>query len=122
MPVGAGTLGRVLNLPVAVLGEASFAKRSWLVATTYDFTLRLQPDVAPALAGAVRSVEVAVTLLGRVSLSNASRMAEGTAVWDTLPAGPLRVQTRVVHWGRIVLTAIIIAALLLLGRQRGGGR
>ena len=115
------TVGRVRNLPVAVLGEAAFAKRSWLVVTTYDFTLRLQPDVAPALAGAVGSSEVAVTLPGRVRTSNAPRMSEGTALWDTLPEGPLRVQTRTVHWGRLVLTAIIIAALLLLGRGGKSG-
>src|SRR3990170_1982091 len=80
------TVGRVLNLPVGVLGEASFAKRSWLVLTAYDFTLRLQPDVAPTLTQAVRSFQVSVTLPGRVRNSNASRMSEGTAVWDTLPA------------------------------------
>src|SRR3972149_5306847 len=98
------TVGRVRNLPVAVLGEASFAKRSWLVVTTYDFTLRLQPDVAPALAGAVGSFEVVVTLPGRVRTSNAPRMSAGTALWDTLPAGPLRVPTRAGPRGRPVLT------------------
>ncbi len=115
------TVGRVLNLPVAVLGEASFAKRNWLVVTTYDFTLRPRPDVAPGLAGTAGSFEVAVTLPGRVRNSNAPRMSEGTALWDTLLEGPLRVQTRTVHWGRLVLTAIIIAALLLLGRGGKSG-
>lgn len=112
-------VGRVFNLPVAVLGEASFVKRSWLVVTTYDFTLRLQRDVAPALAPAVRSLEVAVTVPGRVTNSNAPRVSAGTAVWEALPAGPLRVQSRVVHWGRLVLAAIIVAVLLVLGRGRG---
>src|SRR3990170_2158447 len=110
-------VGFILGLLLA----ASFAKRSWLVVTTYDFTLRLQPDVAPALAGAVGSFEVVVTLPGRVRTSNAPRMSAGTALWDTLPAGPLRVQTRAVHWGRLVLTAIIIAALLLFGRGGKSG-
>src|SRR3989304_5138921 len=88
------TVGRVRNLPVAVLGEASFAKRSWLVVTTYDFTLRLQPDVAPALAGAVGSFEVVVTLPGRARASIGPHMPATLPPWARRPQEPLRVQTR----------------------------
>src|SRR3989304_4445249 len=60
------TAGRGRHTPVAVRGAASFVKRGWLVVPTYVFPLRLQPYVAPALAGAVGSFKVAVTLPGRV--------------------------------------------------------
>ncbi len=113
-------VARVRNLPSAVLGEAVMRKKSWLVATAYQFTLQVRPEVAPGLSGPVRGLEVVVSLPGRVSRSNANRIEEGRAVWDRLPGGPLRVETRAVHWGRILLIVALMVAVFLLGRGAEG--
>ncbi len=110
-------VGRATNIPTAVLGETSLTKRSWLIVTTYEFALRLRPDAGPEISRAVRGLEVTTNLPGRVVATNATRTSGRTAVWDTLPAGPLEVKTRAIHWGRIVVLGVLAAAITALGRR-----
>ncbi len=112
------TVGRVTNIPTAVLGETSLTKRSWLILTTYEFALRLRPDAAPEISRAVRGLEVTTNLPGRVVATNATRVADGTAVWETLPVGALQFKTRAIHWGRIVVLGALAAAITALGRRQ----
>lgn len=107
-------VSRVVNAPVAALGEATLAKRSWVVATTYGFFLQLRPQVAPGPGRAVESLQVSVSLPGRVLASNATRITNSGAVWETLPAEGLHVQTRTIHWVRIIAFAFSAAVLFLL--------
>lgn len=106
-------VGRVTNLPTAVLGEARFTKRSWLLATIYGFTLDVRPEVVPGVSRAVGDLQVAVTLPGQVTRTNATRVADRVAVWERLPVGPLRAQTRAVHWWRVLLVAAVLAASII---------
>lgn len=110
-------LGRVLNIPVATLGEASFAKRSWVIGTTYEFHLQLRPEVAPGPGRAIRDLEVSIRLPGRPAFTNATRYAGGAAVWETLPADALRLRTRAVHWLRILVILIIVAGAIVISRR-----
>ncbi len=104
-------VGRIVNIPIGSLGEAAFVKRSWIIATTYAFTLRLRPEVAPGPGAAVSSLQVSVRLPGRAMSTNATRVTAGTAVWEALPAEALRLRTVAVNW----VLAVALAAALALG-------
>jgi hypothetical protein len=110
-------VGRVTNIPTAVLGEASFSRRSWFVTTSYAFSLRVRPDVLPETSRAVRALVVSVALPGRVTRTNATRASGGVVVWETLPAGPLQAATRAIHWGRIALLGVLAAAVVAWRRR-----
>lgn len=110
-------LGRVINLPVASLGEASVVKRSWFLATTYHFVLLLRPEVAPGPGREVQELQVSVTLPGRATSTNATRITGGTALWEALPDVPLYLDTTAVHWGRALLVAAIAGIGIAVGRR-----
>lgn len=112
-------VSRLINIPVAALGEASFEKRSWLAATTYAFSLRLRPEAAPGPGRAVQDLQVSVRLPGQITSTNATRLTGDAAVWQPLPAEELRLHTRAVHWPRIVVAAILAAAAIAAGRRQG---
>jgi len=109
-------VGRVVNVPLASLGEAIILKRSWIVATTYAFALRVRPELAsgPERA-AISGLVVTGRLPGRVVATNATRVAAGTAVWEGLPR-VLQLRTVTVHWVRVVILAAVLA--LAIGVQR----
>lgn len=104
-------VGRIVNIPVGSLGEAAFVKRSWIIATSYAFTLRLRPELAPGPGGAISGLQVSVRLPGRVLSTNATHVTAGAAVWEAMPAEALRLRTLAVHW----VIAVILAAALALG-------
>ncbi len=110
-------VGRIVNIPVGSLGDASLGKRSWLVATSYAFALRLRPEVAPGPGRAVSGLQVSVRLPGRIVSSNATRVTAGTAVWEVLPAGALYLRTVDVHWVRVVLLAAVLGIGIGAGRR-----
>lgn len=103
-------LGRIVNIPVGSLGDASLGKRTWLVATSYAFTLRLRPEVAPGPGRSVSGLQVSVRLPGGIVSTNATRVTAGTAVWDALPPDALRLRTLAVHWVRVI---ILVAGLAI---------
>lgn len=107
-------LGRAVNIPAAAWGEASFRRRSWLVLTSYAFTLRLRAEVTPGAARALRDVQVSARLPGRIVGTNASRVRSGTAMWDALTIEPLVLRTRAVHYFR----AAGILLLIVVGVTR----
>jgi len=107
-------LGRAVNIPAAAWGEASFRRRSWLVLTSYAFTLRLRAEVTPGAARALRDFQVSARLPGRVVETNASRVNSGTATWDALRTEPLILRTRAVHYFR----AAGILLLIVVGVTR----
>lgn len=98
-------VGRLINIPAATLGEAAFAKRSWVVASTYAFSLRIRPELAPGRA--VQDLQVSVRLPGRVTSTNATRVAGGLAVWESVPARGLSLRTVAVHWVPLILLAVV---------------
>ncbi len=108
-------VGRVVNIPVAMLGEASFGKRSWIVATTYDFFLRLRPELAPGPGLAIQELEISVGLPGTVTATNATRIAGRAAVWETVPPEGIQLHTRAIHWVPILFVLVVGT---LLGRRR----
>lgn len=109
-------VGRLTNIPAATLGEVTLSKRSWLLVTSYQFALRLRPDVAPD-AAALRSLEVSVRLPGRVVATNAARVSAGTAMWEGLTGEALVLRTRSVHWLRVAVLALILVAAVVFGRR-----
>lgn len=111
-------LSRVINVPVATLGEASFTKRSWLLFTSYEFALQLRPEVAPGPGRAIQDLQVSVRLPGSVTFTNATRISAGAAVWETLPSEPLVVRTRAVHWVRVLLVVLLAAVGVAAARRR----
>lgn len=116
--VDEGAIGRAINIPAATLGEASVRKRSWGVLTTYEFTLRLRPELSGDAAAAVRGLDVSVRLPGRVTATNASKLVAGAAVWEGLPAEALLVRTRAVQGSRLLVLAAVTALALALYRRR----
>lgn len=103
-------VGRIVNIPVGSLGDASVGKRTWLVATSYAFTLRLRPEVAPSPGRALSGLQVSVRLPGRVVSTNATRVTAGTAAWDVLPPDALHLRTLAVHWVRVIILVVLLAA------------
>ncbi len=103
-------VGRIVNIPVGSLGDASLGKRTWLVATSYTFTLRLRPEVAPGPGRALSGLQVSVRLPGGVVSTNATRVTAGTAVWDALPPDALHLRTLAVHWVRVIILVAMLAA------------
>lgn len=108
-------IGRVTNLPVGAFGDATVTKRTWILATSYGFVLHLQPEMTGP-ARPVQGLQVSIKLPGYVTATNATRVAAGTAVWETLPPGELLVRTRAIHWGRILVVLITVVAAAALGQ------
>lgn len=111
-------LGRMVNIPTATLGEATVTKRSLFFFSTYGFTLRLRPGVAGDAERTIRSLEISARLPGRVTSTNAVRVAGGTATWETLGPDMLVLRTRAVHWIRIVLFGALAGGALAAYRRR----
>ncbi len=114
--VDESALGRIINIPAASLGEASLLKRSWIVATSYMFTLQVRPEIAPEPGHAISGLQVNVRLPGRVIATNATRATAGTATWDALPPDALYLRTLAVHWGRVLILVAVLAVGLGAGR------
>jgi hypothetical protein len=113
-------LGRIVNLPVASLGEVSLQKRVWVVASIYVFTLRVRPELARGPERMLRGLLVNVRLPGRVLTTNATRVQAGTATWEGLPSEALQLRTVAVHW---VPLGILMAVLAVgLGLRRSWSR
>ena len=129
--VDESTLGRIINIPAASLGDVSLQKRSWIFASMYVFTLQLRPEIAAArgprkfaLANfwggepgrAISGLAVNVRLPGRLVATNATRVTAGTAAWDALPRDGLYLRTLVVQWAAVI---ILVAALAIgVGARR----
>lgn len=103
-------LERLTRPAAGTLGEVSIRRRSWVVASVYEVSLRTTPAAADALAG----VRLSVSLPGRVTAPGA-RVAGGTATWDGL-AGSLGARARAVHGTRLAVVAAAGLALWLWGR------
>lgn len=112
-------VSRIVNMPIGALGEAAFVKRSWIVATTYAFTLRLRAEVTSGQGGGVSGLQVTVRLPGRTVSTNATRVAAGTAEWEALPAEALHLRTVAVHWVRVIVLALVLAIGIGAGRRTG---
>lgn len=107
--VDESVVGRIVNIPVASLGELSVSKRTWVVATTYAFTLRIRPEVAPGPERALSGLLINARLPGRVVMSNATRVSGGTAVWEGLPPDALTLKTVAIEWARLGILALFLA-------------
>ncbi|MDQ7820610.1 MAG: hypothetical protein QN173_03025 [Armatimonadota bacterium] len=103
-------VGRLTRPAVGTLGEVRIRRRSWVVASVYDVSLRTAPAAADALGG----VRLSVSLPGRVTAPGA-RVAGGTATWEGLE-GPLRARARAVHGVRLAVVAAAGVALWVWGR------
>src|SRR5258708_16760120 len=101
--VDESVVGRLVNIPVASLGELSVSKRVWLVATSYVFTLRVRPELASGPERSLTKLLVNVRLPGRVVTTNATRVTGGTAVWEGFPADALEPRTVAVEWARVAI-------------------
>ncbi len=115
--VDESVVGRLVNIPVASLGELSVSKRMWLVATTYVFTLRVRPDLAPGPERPLTRLLVNVRLPGQVLATNATRVTGGTAVWEGVSVDALQLRTVAVEWARVAILAVILAIGLGLRRS-----
>jgi len=111
------TIGRATNAPGGVLGEVRAVKRAWFFLTTYALTLQIRPEVAPGPGQAVAGMSVQASLPGIPIATNAARVTARGAVWERLPAGGIQLATRAVHWGRILITILGLAAVLIAGRR-----
>lgn len=115
--VDESVVGRIVNIPVASLGELSVSKRAWLVATTYVFTLRLRPELASGPEGTLTRLLVNVRLPGWVLTTNATRVTGGTAVWEGVPADALQLRTVAVEWARAAILVVFLVVGLGLRRS-----
>ncbi len=115
--VDESVLGRIVNIPVASLGELAVSKRAWLVATTYRFTLRVRPELAPGPERTLTRLLVNVRLPGRVLTTNATRVTGGTAVWEGVPAEGLQLRTVAVEWTRVAMLVVVLVVGLRLRRS-----
>ncbi len=115
--VDESVVGRLVNIPVASLGELSVSKRVWLVATTYVFTLRVRPELASGPERPVTKLLVNVRLPGRVLTTNATHVTAGTAVWEAMPADALQLRTVAVEWGRVAILVVVLVVGLRLRRS-----
>lgn len=116
--VDESAIGRIVNIPAASLGEVLVLKRSWIVASTYAFTLRIRPEVVPEPGRVPSGLQVSVRLPGQVIATNATRLAAGSALWDTLPPDALLLRTVAVHWVRVVILAIVAGIAIMASRTR----
>jgi len=107
-------LGRITNLPVATLGEAAFVKKSYLLMTTYDFSLRARREAGRSGPGA-QDFSVSVELPGTVTATNATRLTGRTAFWTTVPAEGVVLRTRAIQW---IPIAIVLLTILVSGFVR----
>ncbi len=114
--VDESAVGRIVNVPVASLGEVSVLKRSWIVASTYAFSLRIRPEVMPEPGRPLSGLQVSVRLPGRVIATNAPRVAAGSALWDMLPPDALLLRTVTVHWVRVVILAAVAVVAIIANR------
>lgn len=104
-------LGRLTRPAVGSFGEVRVARRSWVVASTYEVVLRTAPGVAGSLPG----VSASVSLPGRIRAPQA-RVAGRTATWESLPeAAQARAWT--VHIPRLAAVAAAAVAVYLWGRR-----
>jgi len=110
-------IGRAVNAPLGILGEARVVKRTWLVLTTYVLTLQLRPEVATGPGRAVAGMRVQAKLPGRSVATNATRVTDRGAVWESLPVGGLHLATQAVHWVRIVVAVLGLAVVLVVSRR-----
>jgi hypothetical protein len=115
--VDESVVGRIVNIPVASLGELSVSKRAWLVATTYAFTLRVRPELAREPERSIAGLLVSVRLPGRVLTTNATRVTGGTAVWEGLPTDALHLRTVAVEWMRVGILFLFLVVGLGLRRS-----
>ena len=115
--VDESVVGRLINIPVASLGELSVSKREWLVATTYVFALRVRPELAPGPERPLTRLVVNVRLPGRVVATNATRVTGGTAVWEGVSVEGLQLRTVAVAWARVAILAVVLVVGLRLRRS-----
>ncbi|OLC32355.1 MAG: hypothetical protein AUH31_01035 [Armatimonadetes bacterium 13_1_40CM_64_14] len=115
--VDESVVGRLVNIPVASLGELAVSKRVWLVVTTYVFTLRVRPELAPGPERPLTRLLVNVRLPGRVVTTNATRVTGGTAVWEGMPADALQLRTVAVEWARVAILVVVLVVGLGLRRS-----
>jgi hypothetical protein len=114
--VDESVVGRLVNIPVAALGDLSVSKRVWLVATTYAFTLRVRPELASGPERPLTRLLVNARLPGRVLTTNATRVTGGTAEWEGVPADSLQLRTIAVEWTRVAI--LVVALVIGLGLRR----
>ncbi len=115
--VDESVVGRLVNIPVASLGELSVSKRTWLLATTYVFTLRVRPELASGSERPLTKLMVNVRLPGQVLATNASRVTGGTAVWEGIPADALQLRTVAIEWARVAILGVALVLGLRLRRS-----
>lgn len=104
------TLGRVINPPIGALGEASLVKRSYVIVSTYDFVLRLRPEIMTESGGTLSGLTISAQLPGTTTATNATERIGTMARWTTIPSDGVMLRTRVILW---VPIAVVIAAILL---------
>ena len=115
--VDESVVGRLVNIPVASLGQLAVSKRAWLVVTTYVFTLQVRPELVPGPERPLARLLVNVRLPGRVLTTNATRITGGTAVWEGVPADTLQLRTVAVEWVRVAILVVFLVVGLGLRRS-----
>src|SRR3989442_3893939 len=106
--VDESVVGRLVNIPVASLGELAVSKRVWLVVTTYVFTLRVRPELAPGPERPLTRLLVNVRLPGRAVTTNATRVTGGNGAWEGMPPGPPDIRPLAVREGRVAILVLLV--------------
>ncbi len=107
-------LGRVVNPPVATVGEAALVKRSYVVVQTYDFALRLRREVVEA---GIRGLTVTVQLPGTITATNATEVEGRTARWATIPTTGVELRTRAIQWVPVTLLGVAIVGTIVFSKD-----
>jgi len=107
-------LGRVVNPPVAAVGEAELVKRSYVLVQTYDFALRLRREVVEA---GIRGLTVTVQLPGTTTATNATEVVGRTARWTTIPPTGLELRTRAIQWVPVTLLVLAIVGTVVFSKD-----
>lgn len=85
-----------------------FTKNDWFFVVFYNYTVRADLSIAPALEGT--SIGLTINMPGQITHANAQRINEGHAAWN-LKLGrnyKMDVSSRYVRWWLITLTVILL--------------
>lgn len=107
-------LGRLVNPPVAAVGEAVLVKRSYVLVQTYDFALRLRREVVEA---GIRGLTVTVQLPGTTTSTNATEVVGRTARWATIPANGLELRARAIQWVPVTLLVVAMVGTVVFSKD-----
>jgi len=97
------------------LGYQNFSKKDLLFVAWHKLNL----DLGEEMAGQITGLKFSFELPGKITNHNATRIEGNTAIWESIPQdGKLVLETRLIRWWLIILTAIFIFFGIWLGRRQ----